>query len=55
MDEAPAGAGPHAFELFLDALVGKDVPLVTASEAAYRNVVMEALYTGAKLKSWISI
>jgi predicted dehydrogenase len=44
---------PHAFELFLDALVGKDgVPLVGVREAAYRSAVMEALYLGARAKTW---
>ena len=45
---------PHAFELFLDALEGKDVPLVSPSEAAYRNAVMEALYRGAETTSWVT-
>lgn len=48
-------AWPHAFDLFLDALRGKDVPLVTAREAARRNVVMEALYDGARGHKWIDI
>jgi predicted dehydrogenase len=48
-------AWPHAFELFLDALVGKpDVPLVSASEAAVRSAVMEALYVGAQRKEWVA-
>jgi hypothetical protein len=46
---------PHAFELFLDALNGKSVPLVKPREAAYRNVVMDALYEGAKQKKWIAV
>jgi predicted dehydrogenase len=46
-------AWPHAFELFLDALTGKDVPLVRAREAAVRTAVMEALYAGAKTKQWV--
>jgi predicted dehydrogenase len=47
---------PHAFELFLDAVVGKeDVPLVTAVEAARRNVVMEALYQAARTREWVVI
>jgi predicted dehydrogenase len=50
--EAPM---PHAFELFLDAVNGKDVPLVKPREAAYRNVVMDALYEAAKQKKWISV
>lgn len=49
-------AWPHAFELFLDALVGKpDVLLVSPREAAARSVVMEALYQGAGTKSWVTI
>jgi predicted dehydrogenase len=48
-------AWPHAFELFLDALVGKpNVPLVSASEAAVRSAVMEALYAGAQRKQWVT-
>jgi predicted dehydrogenase len=48
-------AWPHAFELFLDALGGKpDVPLVSASEAALRSAVMEALYAGAQRKTWVA-
>ena len=44
---------PHAFEQFLDALEGEDVPLVGVEEAAYRNAVMEALYKGAQTTSWV--
>ncbi len=53
--EMPSGA-PHAFELFLDALVGKDlpVPLVGAREAAYRSAVMEAMYEGAQKGTWVA-
>jgi predicted dehydrogenase len=44
----------HAFELFLDAITGKKgVPLVTAKEAAYRSMVMEAIYEGAKTNAWV--
>ena len=46
-------AWPHAFELFLDALTGKDVPLVSPQEAAVRSAVMEALYQGARTKQWV--
>lgn len=47
-------AWPHAFELFLDAVTGQpDVPLVGASEAAYRSDVMEALYRGAQQQAWV--
>lgn len=45
---------PHAFELFLDALVGKPgVELVGAREAAYRSAVMEAMYQAAKEHAWV--
>lgn len=44
---------PHAFDLFLDALNGKDVPLVTAKEAADRTAVMEAMYIGAENNTWV--
>lgn len=48
-------AWPHAFELFLDAVAGKDhAPLVTAHEAAYRNAVMEAFYTAADKHIWVT-
>lgn len=47
---------PHAFELYLQAITGhKDVPLVTASQAAYRAAVMEALYAGAKDQTWAKV
>ncbi len=54
-NEMPTQA-PHAFELFLDALVGKDlpVPLVSAREAAYRSAVMEAMYEGAATGTWVA-
>ncbi|MBR6323994.1 MAG: Gfo/Idh/MocA family oxidoreductase [Victivallales bacterium] len=44
---------PHAFELFLDAVNGKKVPLVSAKEAALRSAVMEAMYKGAKSGVWV--
>jgi predicted dehydrogenase len=47
-------AWPHAFELYLDALGGKDVPLVGVREAAVRSSVMEALYRGARKRQWVS-
>jgi predicted dehydrogenase len=46
---------PHAFELYLDALVGKDVPLIGARETAYRGAVMEAMYEGAKTGKWVGV
>jgi predicted dehydrogenase len=49
-------AWPHAFENFLDALVGKPHPaLVTAAEAAGRNTVMEAMMRGAAERRWIQV
>jgi len=45
---------PHAFELFLDAIVGKpNIPLVTPDEAAVRSAVMEAMYKAARNKAWV--
>lgn len=47
---SPEPALPHAFELFVRALAGEPVGehLVTPSEAAERNAVMEAIYDGAR-------
>jgi predicted dehydrogenase len=47
-------AWPHAFELFLDALGGKQVPLVGVDEAARRSAVMEALYRAARTQAWVT-
>ena len=47
-------AWPHAFELYLDALQGKDVPLVGVHEAAARSAVMEALYEAARTQTWVT-
>ncbi|HMO27437.1 MAG TPA: Gfo/Idh/MocA family oxidoreductase [Tepidisphaeraceae bacterium] len=52
--ELPANL-PHAFELFLDKLAGKDVPLVAAKEAAYRNAVFDAMYEGARQGKWVTV
>lgn len=47
---------PHAFELFLDALVGKgDVPLVSPGEAARSCAVMEALYVATRRQEWVAM
>ncbi len=46
-------AWPHAFELFLDALNGKDAPLVGVDEAAVRSSVMEAMYEASRRQAWI--
>ena len=43
------------FEAFLDAVEGKPATLVTPAEAAYRSRVMEALYAGAKAKTWATV
>jgi predicted dehydrogenase len=53
-DEQIPKGWPHAFELFLDAMAGRDVPLVGAREAAYRSAVMEAMYEAARTNSWVS-
>jgi predicted dehydrogenase len=45
---------PHAFELYLDALEGKDVTLVSAREAAARSAVMAALYQAATDGTWVA-
>ncbi len=44
---------PHAFDLFLDAIIGEDVPLISAKEAADRSAVMEAFYQAAATNSWV--
>ncbi|QPC84152.1 Gfo/Idh/MocA family oxidoreductase [Phototrophicus methaneseepsis] len=44
---------PHAFELFLDALQGEDVPLITAQEMAARAAVVDAFYEADKTSSWV--
>ena len=49
-------AWPHAFENFLDAVVGKShAPLVTPHEAAVRSTVMEAMYKAANKHAWVSV
>lgn len=45
---------PHAFDLFLDSLSGKDVPLVGVGEAAYRSSVTEAMYQASRAKAWVA-
>lgn len=44
---------PHAFVLFLEALLGKPVPLISAKEAAERSAVMQALYQAAHSNAWV--
>jgi predicted dehydrogenase len=43
------------FDLFLDAIEGKDAPnLVGVREAAYRVAVVEAMYEGARTARWVT-
>ncbi|MFI5384836.1 MAG: Gfo/Idh/MocA family protein [Fimbriimonadales bacterium] len=46
---------PAGFGAFLDHVEGKKVELVTAREAAHRDIVMDAIYRGAETQSWIAI
>lgn len=46
---------PHAFDLFLDKLEGKEAPLVSAKEAAERSIVMEALYKANEKGGFVKI
>lgn len=47
---------PHAFDLFLDAVVGiPNQPLVSASEAAYCCAVMKSMYKSSKSKKWQTV
>ncbi len=50
--DLPTGL-PHAFDLYLDAILGKAVPLVSVKEAAERSAVMEAFYLAAETNSWV--
>ncbi|RYG48245.1 Gfo/Idh/MocA family oxidoreductase [bacterium] len=47
-------AASSGFGAFLDALEGKSVSLVTASEAARRSEVMAAIYEGATQGTWVT-
>lgn len=53
IEDLPA-AWPHAFDLFLDALEGKKVELVSAAEAADRSAAMEAMYQAAKSREKVT-
>lgn len=44
---------PHAFDVFLNALNGEAVALISAKEAADRSAVMEAFYQAAETDSWV--
>jgi len=47
---------PHAFEMFLNAVVGKEPRmLVTPQEAAARVVAMEAMYQANKERAWVKV
>jgi predicted dehydrogenase len=50
-------AGPdHPLLQFASAIAGaKDVPLVTAREAAMRVKVMEAMYLSARQRQWVTV
>jgi predicted dehydrogenase len=43
------------FSAFLDHVAGKPAELVTAREAANRDIVMDAIYRGAESQAWVSI
>jgi predicted dehydrogenase len=45
---------PHAFDLYLDALLGRPQPLVSVWEAADRVAIMEALYRAAEHGCWLT-
>ena len=44
---------PHAFNIFLDALNGENMPLISAKEAADRSAVMDAFYQAAATNTWV--
>lgn len=47
-------AWPHAFMIFIERLIGKsELPVVTPSEAALRNTIMEKIYQGANSNTWV--
>ncbi len=47
---------PHAFDQFLDAIVGLNKPpLVSVEDAAYGAAVMESIYRGSEDKKWVEI
>jgi predicted dehydrogenase len=48
----PASSG---FDAFLDFLDGKEVSLVTAKEAAQRDITMDAIYRGAESGTWVDV
>ncbi len=44
---------PHAFDIFLNALNGEAVALISTKEAADRSAVMQAFYQAAETDSWV--
>ncbi|HLO97303.1 MAG TPA: Gfo/Idh/MocA family oxidoreductase [Fimbriimonas sp.] len=48
-------AVPSGFNAFLDAISGSPAQLISVSEATQRDVVMDAIYRGAKSQTWIEI
>ena len=44
---------PHAFTIFLEALLGEPASLISAKEAADRSAVMQALYQAAETNAWV--
>lgn len=55
-EKVDAGEGvPAGFNAFLDHLGGAKVELVTAREAANRDIVMDAIYRGAESQIWVQI
>jgi predicted dehydrogenase len=53
-DKLPEGKAA-GLDSFFDAVEGKEAALVGVREAAYRSVVMEALYTGAREHRWVDV
>lgn len=46
---------PHAFLIFIERVAGiSEHPIVTADEAAARNVIMEKIYEAAKSHTWVN-
>jgi predicted dehydrogenase len=56
LEKVEVGNGvPAGFAAFLDYAAGIEVELVTAREAANRDIVMDAIYRGAASRSWVDI
>lgn len=48
-------AVPAGFNAFLEAVAGNPAQLLSVREATMRDVVMEAIYTGANSQTWVQI